>query len=406
MAVEGVVAPATGSGGEIRDTLPQAESGRVLLVEDDDPLRQTCARLLADVGHTVQSASSGEAALRLLAQTKFDVVVSDVNMPGGVNGLDVLRAASAVDARLPVILMTGTPTTKSAVQAVENRATRYLLKPFPVVDLIGAVDGALHQRRHLERQSPALDMIGGEGVAGARVSLSGQLDRALAGMHLAFQPIVRWPARDVVAYEALLRTDYPMLRHPVDILAAAERLGRVVEVGRAVRAWAAVVCDSVPQLPPLLFVNLHPQDLADAELYDPKADLSRFASRIVLELTERAALDDVADLRDRVAALRRLGYRVAIDDLGAGYAGLASFTRVEPEVVKLDMSLTHDIHLGRVKQRLVELLATFSRESGITVVAEGVETPGERDALTALGCDVQQGFLFGRPAAPFAQPLW
>jgi EAL domain-containing protein (putative c-di-GMP-specific phosphodiesterase class I)/ActR/RegA family two-component response regulator len=399
--VEGVLA----SENEFANAPLPGERGRVLLVEDDGPLRQVCTRVLADFGHSVQSVASGEAALSLVGRDDFDVVVSDVNMPG-ISGLDVLRAVGAIDSRLPVILMTGAPSTESAVAAVEHRATRYLIKPFQLLDLLGAVGGAVHQRRQHEPRPTTLELIGSGRVVGQDLRLERQFDRALASLHLAFQPIVRWPARDLVAYEALLRTDDSTLRRPPDLLAAAEKLGRVADVGRAVRAWAAVVLDTAAAPPPALFVNLHPQDLLDEHLYDPRAGLSRFAHRVVLELTERAALDGVKDLRARVAALRGLGYRVAIDDLGAGYSGLAMLTSFEPEVVKLDMSLTHEVHLGRVKQRLVELLATLSRESGITVVAEGVETTGERDALVALGCEVQQGFLFGRPSAPFARPLW
>jgi EAL domain-containing protein (putative c-di-GMP-specific phosphodiesterase class I) len=381
-----------------------AASGRVLLVEDDEPLRQVYATVLAGEGHSVHGVATGAAAVDLIARRSFDVVVADVNLPG-VSGIDVLRVAGAIDFRLPVILMSGEPTTESALQAVEHHATRFLVKPFRLTDLVGAVNGAVQQRRLSERRATTLEMVSGPLAVGTDAELSRQFDQALAGLYLAFQPIVRYPQQELVAYEALVRSDGPALRRPAELLGAAERLGRVADVGRAVRAWAALVCAGTAQ-PPTLFVNLHPQDLLDDDLYDPQADLSRHAPSVVLELTERSALEEIEDVRGRVAALRRLGYRLAIDDLGAGYSGLATLAHVEPEVVKLDMALTREIHRGRVKQRLVELLATLSREHGIMVVAEGVETTGERDALVALGCHVQQGYLFGRPAAPFADPLW
>src|SRR5690606_12087135 len=101
------------------------------------------------------------------------------------------------------------------------------------------------------------------------------------------------------------------------------------------------------------------------------------AGRIVLEVTERASLDRLDNLRDRVARLRALGYRIAVDDLGAGYAGLSAFANLEPDVVKIDMSLVRDIENARTKQRLVRSLADVCGELGMKVVAEGVETAAE-----------------------------
>ena len=89
----------------------------------------------------------------------------------------------------------------------------------------------------------------------------------------------------------------------------------------------------------LLFINLHAMELDDDSLISAAAPLSRHAARVVLEVTERAPLEKIRDVTARVAQLRALGYRIAVDDLGAGYAGLTSFAHLEPEVVKVDMSL-------------------------------------------------------------------
>jgi EAL domain-containing protein (putative c-di-GMP-specific phosphodiesterase class I) len=122
----------------------------------------------------------------------------------------------------------------------------------------------------------------------------------------------------------------------------------------------------------------------------------------VLEITERASLEDVEDLGDRIVRLRRLGYSLAIDDLGAGYAGLASLTKLEPEVVKLDMSLVRGVDVSHTKQHLVSSMVRVCVDLGMLVVTEGVETTSERDTLVSLGCDVLQGYLFSRPQRGFA----
>jgi EAL domain-containing protein (putative c-di-GMP-specific phosphodiesterase class I) len=157
---------------------------------------------------------------------------------------------------------------------------------------------------------------------------------------------------------------------------------------------------------PGLFVNLHPLDLNDEELYSPKAPLSKFASKVVLEITERAPLVDVGNLPDHLKALRKMGYQIALDDLGAGYAGLTSLAQLQPEVVKLDMSLIRDVDKNVTKQRLVGSMTRLSEEMGMKVVVEGVETKEERDALLSLGCDLFQGYLFAKPGPPFPTVSW
>jgi len=100
--------------------------------------------------------------------------------------------------------------------------------------------------------------------------------------------------------------------------------------------------------------------------------------------------------------LRKLGYRIAVDDLGAGYAALGALASLEPEIVKLDMSLIRDLDKQPKKRRVVAAIATLCRELGGKVVAEGVETPAERAVITESGIDLIQGYLLAKPARGFA----
>ncbi len=151
-------------------------------------------------------------------------------------------------------------------------------------------------------------------------------------------------------------------------------------------------------------MNLHARDLEDPELMDRSAPLSRVAARVVLEVTERTALEEVSGIEARVEQLREMGFRLAVDDLGAGYAGLASFARIEPDVVKLDMSLVRGVDVSPLKQSVVRSVVGLSAELGIDVISEGIELPAERDALAALGCHLFQGYLFGKPERGFQKP--
>jgi EAL domain-containing protein (putative c-di-GMP-specific phosphodiesterase class I) len=219
---------------------------------------------------------------------------------------------------------------------------------------------------------------------------------------IAYQPIVSWSRRSVFAYEALVRNEEPTLRSPPDLFEAAERLGRLQDLGRAVRDRVARTLDEQP-MSALLFINLHAMELDDDSLISADAPLSRHAGRVVLEVTERAPLEKIRDVTARVAQLRGLGYRIAIDDLGAGYAGLTSFAHLEPEVVKVDMSLVRGIDRSPMKQKLLRSIVTLCRDLGIEIIAEGVETVTERDALIELGGDLCQGYLFARPEKPWTE---
>jgi EAL domain-containing protein (putative c-di-GMP-specific phosphodiesterase class I) len=153
----------------------------------------------------------------------------------------------------------------------------------------------------------------------------------------------------------------------------------------------------------LLFINLHAMELDDDSLISAAAPLSRHAQRVVLEVTERAPLEKIRDVTARVAQLRGLGYRIAVDDLGAGYAGLTSFAHLEPEVVKVDMSLIRGIDQSPMKQKLLRSIVSLCRDLGIEIIAEGVETQTERDALIEVGGDLCQGYLFARPDKPWTE---
>ena len=155
-----------------------------------------------------------------------------------------------------------------------------------------------------------------------------------------------------------------------------------------------------------IFVNVHPRDLEDDDLLSASSPLARDARRIVLEITERASLEAFPDAPRQLSTLRNLGYRIAIDDVGAGHAGLSTFTRLEPDIAKLDMALIRDVDASTTKQAVIRSMAELFGQLGVLVITEGVETTRERDALLGAGCDFLQGFLFGRPAAQLQDPTW
>ena len=368
---------------------------RALLADDDDLLRRAIARVLRKADFDVVEVDTGFKAISALEAQSFDVVVSDVQMPDG-GGMDLLRAVRRVDLDVPVILMTGEPSLAAAAQAVEYGAFRYLTKPLDNTDFAKTVEHAARGHALARLRREAFNISGTHAGVVDRAGLEVRFEQAIDGLWMAYQPIVH--ARTGVLYgiEALMRTTEPSIPTPQALLDAATQLARLPLVGRKVRSLCgAAIAQRTDDV--ALFVNLHPDDLHDVDLIDEASALSKVASRVVLEVTERASLDSSQKLSERLARLRGLGFRLAVDDIGAGYSGLTSFTELAPEVVKIDMSLVRDVHKSALKQRTIGALCRLCHEVDTLVVGEGVETLDERDTLIDLGCDLLQGYLIGRP---------
>jgi EAL domain-containing protein (putative c-di-GMP-specific phosphodiesterase class I)/CheY-like chemotaxis protein len=379
--------------------------GRVLVVDDDLAIRRVCARVLGGEGWLVTLADNGRAALAELERSKvpFDCILSDVNMPE-LDGFELVRAMRTRDDDIPVLLMTGDPSLDGAVRAIEDGAVSYITKPFTQEALAASVaraarrHGVTRMRRRADSWSRA--------VYGSTPDEAQQIEdrfaRAIEKSWMAFQPIIDVTQQRVFAYEALLRTDEESLRRTDIFIATAERLDKIHLLGRTVRTAVARAAAEAPS-DTLLFVNVHGLELTDEDLFSSDTGLARMAGRVVLEITERTGLDPAAG-PTRVAMLRKLGYRIAVDDLGAGYAALGALATLEPEIVKLDMSLVRDIDRHATKRRVVAAIASLCRELGSRVVAEGVETEAERKACIDSGIDLLQGYLFAKPARGF-QPV-
>jgi len=378
-------------------------AARVLLVDDEPSAARGLGRSLTAAGYVVTTASDGLEAIALVEADTFEVIVSDILMPHA-DGLTLLRAIRGRDLDVPVVFLTGRPTLESAVEAMEYGAFRYLVKPVDGQELADVVARATQVHRLARVRREAATELPGK-LLGDRAGLDSRYASAVEKLWIAMQPIVSWRNRSVYAYESLLRTEEPTLRNPIDFIETAERLGRTAQLGRTIRRRIADQMANASATAQV-FVNLHPSDLVDEELCSGQGALAPFASRVVLEVTERAALEQVRGLGSGVVRLRELGYRLALDDLGAGYAGLSSFALLEPEIVKVDMSLVRGVHESPVKQKLFRSFATLCRDIKTEIIAEGVELAAERDCLCELGGDLFQGYLFARPGRGFPSPVY
>jgi EAL domain-containing protein (putative c-di-GMP-specific phosphodiesterase class I) len=215
---------------------------------------------------------------------------------------------------------------------------------------------------------------------------------------MVYQPIVSVRDRVVVGHEALSR-------FPVDTGMTTEQwYVRAAEVGAEAELELSAARAAVTALDLVdgyVSVNLSARTLLSPAALDFLAEQP--LRRIVLELTEHAAVDDYALLAGALAPLRAEGMRVAVDDTGAGYASLRHVLRLGADLIKLDRSLVSDLAADPVRHALVAALTRFAEDTGSQVVAEGVETTDELAALEALGVPFVQGYLLGRPA-PLSVP--
>ncbi len=232
-------------------------------------------------------------------------------------------------------------------------------------------------------------------------ALEVQFERALTTLSMVFQPIVHARSWHMFGYEALLRSKDEDLPHPGALLDAAERLNRITVLGRIIRRSVAEVFSQADNSRGLLFVNLHALDLMDKSLSSRFSPLAKIAHRVVLEVTERASLDMVSDIRFRLAELREMGFRIALDDFGGGYDRAGQLELPETDFVKLDMSLVRGIDTDPFKRSTVASFIKLCHDQDSLVIGEGVETQAEFEILLDVDCDLLQGYFIARPGPPF-----
>jgi len=371
---------------------------RILFIDDDEALCKAGVRALEQDGIEVVVSMTLEDARSSLSGETFDTIVLDIQLPDG-NGLDLLDETGTT----PVIVVTGAPTGESAKRAVQGRVLAFLPKPVGPDELRSRVRGAIDEGRISQiRRKLLASRYGGNEFIDDLHETERIFERALSSLCMVYQPIVRAEDHSVYGYEALLRCHEPKLSSPLKFLAVAEILDRVEDVGRAVRASVASTMLCHTEQLETIFINLHPCELNAGLLVHHEDALLPLAPRVVLEVTERASLQSGQRLTSELKKLRDLGYRIAVDDLGEGYAGLASLVSVRPDIVKIDMSLVRNLHLAPLQIDIVDAIIDMAHRAGITVVGEGVEIKEERDILVGLGCDLLQGYFVGEPAEPFS----
>ena len=226
------------------------------------------------------------------------------------------------------------------------------------------------------------------------------------GLYIDYHPIVHADTQQIFGYEALARGTMRSMRSPEVMFEVAAQADLIWDLSRLCRNRAIEGMNKLLKDGELLFMNVDPADFADPSFTELDLKVSD-PKRVVIEITERTAIKDYPKFRERLQVFRDKGYRFAVDDAGSGYAGLGSIANLEPDFIKLDMSLINCIDTNFIKQNLVETMVRFANDQKAMVIAEGVERVEEFEMVKTLGVHLVQGFFVHRPSrsAPGAETL-
>lgn len=376
----------------------------ILVVEDDEYQRKLVVRMLKHLGaRQVLEAGDGRQALELLVEAEargLDIAVCDLDLPE-MDGMQLLRHVGQAGQPISIVIISGHDI--ALLASVEKMARAYGVNVLGTVKkplTIGRLETLL-SRYELPRPRPE---------RAAYDAPSFTLDEILGGLRAGqfepfFQPQVALVSGRIVGAEALARWRHPQkgIVGPYAFIAPLEQDGKIDELTYFLLERAATSCNAWQRrgFAVSVSVNLSLVSLADITLADRVTQIVHDAGleprKMVIEITETAAMTEIAPALENLARLRMRGFGLAIDDYGTGYSSMQQLSRVAFSELKIDQGFVKDFPDGTAARVIVESIMQTARQLGIRSVAEGVETSVAYDALKAAGCDVVQGYFISRP---------
>ena len=390
----------------------------VVIVDDFDGN----VRLLEQVVSTAGLArpvgfTDPREALSYCSSSLPDLVLVDLHMPDidGFAVIEELQRMVPTGGFLPIAVLTGDETPEAKSRALSAGAKDFITKPFDPTEVVLRLHNLLETRRlyaELERHNAELQRTldahveHEQRIAADRDRRRHRVEAALrpGASVMAFQPIVNIHTGQTVGAEALARFHIEPIRSPDQWFAEAVEvgLGSYLEIVAVEAALAEL--DRLPENV-FLALNVSPKTATTAGLHALLA--RRPANRLVLELTEHTRVDDYEELLVGIEPLRQRGIRIAVDDTGAGYAGLHHILRLRPHILKLDTTLSRGINVDPVRRALATALVSFASEIGASIIAEGIEAEVELQTLRQIGITLAQGYHLGIPGPlPLSQSRW
>lgn len=382
---------------------------RVLIADDEEAVIDVLQAVMASEPdlEVAGTATDAEAAIEVASREQPDVALLDVRMPGGGGP----RAAREILRRSPptkVIALSAHEEVDSVLEMLRAGALGYVVKGESTDAIVRAIHRSLEEhttfssrvtedvahalaeqlhrvsrgseRRRQEKEDRIREVLGGE------------------GLEIVFQPILDVREGEVVGLEALARFAALPLRSPDVWFAEAAAAGLLVDLELAAVHATLAHLDRLPE-DVYVGVNVSPDTIRSprlAEALEPAP-----VERLVLEMTEHARVDDYPALSTALSGLRAQGLRLAVDDAGAGFASLRHIVLLDPDLIKLDVTLTQNVHRDEARRALVAALVAFGAQINAAVVAEGVENEEQLNVLKEVGVRFAQGFFL---SPPYPQP--
>lgn len=350
--------------------------------------KETGDDVLRGVGEQIRSALRATDTIGRLGGDEFGILLPKANAQQTQIVLERARAAvAAAEENVAAVSFSA----GYACYPQDAREPGQLLQAAEVAAR-SAADAGGGQNRRFDAQTSSVSRNEGERAeVEALISEPGAVTPV-------FQPLVALATGQVSGYEALSRFRQPPQRRPDEWFLLAQRVG----LGGALEAHAIKLALETPNRPAgtYLSINLSPSTISTPEV---QAVLPADLTGLVIEVTEHELAADTGVLQSELAVLRERGARIAVDDAGAGYAGLQQLMRVQPDLIKLDRSLVQNLDADPAKQALVDSFVRFGRRTGAQVVAEGIETEEELRTLADLDVNYGQGYFLSKPAPPWAQ---
>lgn len=378
---------------------------RVLIAEDDSIVLEALKAIIGSDRDfdVIATASDADSAIAAVIHNLPDLALLDVRMPGG-GGERVAKAISETRPGVRIVAISAHDDEATIAAMIAAGAHGYITKDTDQASMLDTLKRCAagesiftpsstgHLMREYARSSQQL--------AAARRDVSRREERIAkvcepGQMKSVFQPIVDLQTGDVVMYEALTRFNPIHGMNPQQWFEEAEAIGMTAEIESAALSHTAEALENSGLDDITVSVNVSPSTLLDPKLAD--RFLAFAPDRMVIEITEHARINDYGQVKAVADKLHERGTRLAIDDAGAGFASLRHIIDLMPDLIKLDISLVRSIDTDTRRHALAAGLSTFAREIGAQIIAEGIETREELDALCELGVEYGQGYYLARP---------
>jgi diguanylate cyclase (GGDEF)-like protein len=360
-------------------------------------------RVLAEVGKRFARLAKDGTAVARLGSDEFAILTQ-----GGVGSdTDTFRQRMLESLSSPIEIPNGSIEVSASVGlAISERWD------INAEALLRAADVALYRDKRIARSKARVDDRIDEGVE-ARRALEAEFQRALDGGEIVpyYQPLIALDCDRLIGFEVLARWDHPVrgIIAPAAFIPLAEEIGRIgelfdkllVRACHDARAWPSDL---------RLSVNISPTQFAEPQMAARILDIlarENFApARLELEITENALVDEVSAARLILTTLRNVGVSVALDDFGTGYSSLRHLSDLPVDRLKIDRDFVERARLNDEGWRIVRAIMQLATTFDLATTAEGIEGPEILSTLRELGCDIGQGYLFGRPISAEDTGIW